>query len=88
MKNTRKAISIFLTYAVGIAVGLTGSVSPFVGNTPLNSKKIDSHIKQLQQYQWFADLYEDERYRRSFFANKKVRGYLSGFGALERAEIG
>lgn len=67
---------IILTYTVGIVVALTSSVSPIVGNTSLNSKKIDSHIQQLQQYPWFSALYEDERYRRSFFANKKVRGYL------------
>ncbi|HSJ38144.1 MAG TPA: hypothetical protein VK945_08000 [Planococcus sp. (in: firmicutes)] len=76
MKRAWKVTLIILTYTVGMVVGLTSSVSPIVGNTSLNSKKIDRHIQQLQQYSWFSALYEDERYRRSFFANKKVRGYL------------
>lgn len=84
MKKIWKTVLTSLTYAAGIVIGLTSSVSPFVGNISLNTKKIDSHIKQLQQYPWFADLYEDGRYRRSFFANKKVRGYLQSSFRVNR----
>lgn len=84
MKKAWKATLIILTYAAGIVIGLTSSVSPFVGNSSLNSKKIDSHIEKLQQFPWFENLYEDERYRRSFFANKKVRGYLQSSFRVNR----
>lgn len=84
MSKVTNATLIILTYAAGIVIGLTSSVSPFVGNASLNTKKIDSHIDQLQQYPWFANLYEDDRYRPSFFANKKVRGYLQSSFRVNR----
>ncbi|CEG25582.1 hypothetical protein [Bacillus sp. B-jedd] len=42
----------------------------------LNTKKIDAHIELLEKEEWFRKLYNDEKYRRLFFANKNVRGYL------------
>lgn len=67
---------IFITYILGIVIGLSSAVSPFTGSISLNTKKIDSHIDKLKQFSWFMDLYEDERYRPAFFANKKIRAYL------------
>lgn len=76
MKKPYKIPAIILTYTTGILIGLSSSVSPFAGNTSLNTKKIGSNIEKLKQFPWFMNLYEDERYRRSFFANKKIRTYL------------
>ncbi|WP_066303900.1 hypothetical protein [Bacillus sp. FJAT-29814] len=42
----------------------------------LNTKKIDQNIEQLNQHNWFKNIYEDERYHRLFFVNKHVRRYL------------
>lgn len=65
-----------MTYIIGVLLSLSSSVSPFTGSTSLNTKKIDSNIEKLKQFSWFKNLHEDERYRRSFFANKTVRNYL------------
>ncbi len=67
---------IMITYLLGIVISLSSSVSPFAGSTGLNTQKIDKNIEKLKQYSWFVNLYEDERYRRSFFADKKIRTYL------------
>jgi ASC-1-like (ASCH) protein len=42
----------------------------------LNTKKIDKHIAELRKYNWFNDLYQDEKYHRLFFVNKRIRKYL------------
>ena len=42
----------------------------------LNTKKIDQNIERLNQYDWFKEIYEDDRYHRLFFVNKHVRRYL------------
>lgn len=68
--------AIFITYILGIVIGLSSYVSPFTGSTNLNTKKIDSNIEKLKPFAWFMTLYEDKRHRRSFFANKKIRAYL------------
>ncbi|RAZ81268.1 nitrite reductase [Planococcus halotolerans] len=75
-KISFKKPAIFITYILGILIGISSSVSPFTGSTSLNTKKIDSNIEKLKPFAWFMNLYEDERYRRSFFANKKIRAYL------------
>ncbi|MFF3102279.1 hypothetical protein [Viridibacillus arvi] len=53
--------------------GLFGSIGY---SETLNTKKIDQNIDQLKQYDWFKNIYEDERYHRLFFVSKKVRRYL------------
>ncbi|MFJ7666409.1 hypothetical protein ACIQXI_04835 [Lysinibacillus sp. NPDC097195] len=45
-------------------------------STPLNTKKIDKHIEQLKQLEWFSDIYHDEKYHKLFFVNRNVRKYL------------
>ncbi|XKE94532.1 nitrite reductase [Metaplanococcus flavidus] len=67
---------LILTYLLGILISLSSFVSPFTGSTGLNTQKIDKNVEKLKQSSWFINLYEDERYRRSFFANKKIRSYL------------
>ncbi|WML48686.1 hypothetical protein RCG23_00605 [Neobacillus sp. PS3-34] len=52
---------------------LAGTISP---TSTLNTQKIDKNIKFLLQYEWFKEIYEDEKYRRLFFVNRKIRGYL------------
>lgn len=72
-----KQLLLVITYVVIILISLpAGGLSPFGGNTTLNTKKIDSNIEKLKQLSWFKSLYEDEKYRSLFFANRKVRGYL------------
>ena len=48
----------------------------FKGSTTLNTKKIDKNIEKLQQYNWFNEIYHDDKYRKLFFANRNVRNYL------------
>ncbi|MGQ0422188.1 hypothetical protein ACT4US_29175, partial [Bacillus sp. HC-Mk] len=45
-------------------------------STGLHMKKIDANIRYLQQYEWFRMIYEDEKYRKLFITNYKVRSYL------------
>ena len=52
---------------------LIGSISLSTG---LHTKKIDANILYLQQYEWFRMIYEDEKYRKLFITNYKVRSYL------------
>lgn len=53
--------------------GLIGSISLSTG---LHTKKIDANIRYLQQYEWFRIIYEDEKYRKLFITNYKVRSHL------------
>ncbi|MFG3432576.1 MULTISPECIES: hypothetical protein [Lysinibacillus] len=46
------------------------------GSTTLHSTKIDRNTERLRQYDWFEEEYQDDRYRRLFFANRHVRKYL------------
>ncbi|NMD72243.1 hypothetical protein HHO41_18395 [Bacillus sp. DNRA2] len=46
------------------------------GRTGLNTKKIDKNIELLILQGWFNRIYEDEKYRKLFLTNKKVRAYL------------
>ena len=46
------------------------------GSTTLDTKKIDKNIENLQQYSWFNAIYQDDKYRKLFFANRNVRNYL------------
>ena len=56
-----------------LIAGLFGSVGY---SDALNTKKIDQNIERLNQYDWFKQIYEDERYHRLFFVNKHVRRFL------------
>jgi hypothetical protein len=57
-----------------IIAGLLGSIGQ---DDSLNTKKIDKHIEELRNYNWFNELYEDEKYHRLFFVNKQVRKFIS-----------
>ena len=56
-----------------LIAGLFGSVGY---SDALNTKKIDQNIERLNQYDWFKQIYEDERYHRLFFVNKHVRRFF------------
>lgn len=56
-----------------IIAGLLGSIGQ---DDSLNTKKIDKHIEELRKYEWFKELYNDEKYHRLFFVNKRVRKFL------------
>jgi hypothetical protein len=59
-----------LSFLIELIAGLFGY------SDTLNTKKIDQNIEQLNQHDWFKNIYEDERYHRLFFVNKHVRRYL------------
>ncbi|EJQ73054.1 hypothetical protein COM21_25750 [Bacillus toyonensis] len=62
---------------INFLLGLLGSIIEFSGLDPgLNTKKIDKNILYLQQYKWFQDLYNDDKYRKLFITNYKIRSYL------------
>jgi hypothetical protein len=42
----------------------------------LDTRRIDAHIEELKEYDWFNRLYHDEKYRKRFFTNVHVRKYL------------
>ncbi|MFJ8459202.1 hypothetical protein ACIQ57_08725 [Lysinibacillus xylanilyticus] len=48
----------------------------FNGSTTLDTNKIDKNIEKLQHYNWFNEIYHDDKYRKLFFANRNVRNYL------------
>nr|WP_259548608.1 hypothetical protein [Heyndrickxia oleronia] len=56
-----------------IIAGLLGSVGQ---DDSLNTKKIDKHIDELRKYNCFNELYDDEKYHRLFFVNRRVRKFL------------
>lgn len=62
-----------LSFLFELIVGLFGS---FGYRDTLNTKKIDQNIESLNQYEWFKNIYEDERYHHLFLVNKHVRRYL------------
>jgi hypothetical protein len=59
-----------LSFLIELIAGLFGY------SDTLNTKKIDQNIERLNQYDWFKNIYEDEKYHRLFFVNKHVRRYL------------
>lgn len=75
VKQPWKSIGVIITYVVAIIIGFLSFSSPFM-DTTLNTKKIDKNIGKLTQFSWFKNLYEDEKYRRLFFVNRRVRSYL------------
>jgi hypothetical protein len=56
-----------------IIAGLLGGIGQ---DNSLNTKKIDKHIEELRSYKWFNEIYEDEKYNRLFFVNRRVRKLL------------
>lgn len=62
---------------INFLLELFGNVFLSTGHsTTLNTRKIDKNINTLNEYPWFRNIYEDEKYRRLFFANRHVRAYL------------
>lgn len=55
---------------------LAGVFSNAGYSNTLNTKKIDRHIELLKEYECFEKVYEDEKYHRLFFVNKRIRYYL------------
>ncbi|WP_238941981.1 hypothetical protein [Bacillus sp. REN10] len=56
----------------------------YVSSDVLDTKKIDHNIERLRQYDWFENIYNDERYHRLFFVNRKVRHYLQSSIRVKR----
>lgn len=77
MKKFLSWIGVALVSVLSVVLSLATSVN-LVGSLggSLNSTKIDRHIEELRELEWFNVLYESERHRKSFFANRKVRKYL------------
>lgn len=70
-----------MSFLFEIIAGLFNSIGQ---DTSLNTKKIDSNIKKLSNYDWFKNLYEDERYHRLFLVNRRIRGYLQSTYRVKR----
>jgi hypothetical protein len=64
-----------------IIAGLLGSIGQ---DDSLDTKKIDKHIEELRNYKWFNKLYNDEKYHRLFFVNRKVRKFLQSRILMKR----
>lgn len=54
------------------------------GSNSLNTRKIDRNIEMLKKYSWFKNIYDDERYHRLFFVNRKVRKCLQNTYRVKR----
>jgi hypothetical protein len=54
------------------------------GSIALDTRKIDSNIELLKNEFWFKDIYNEEKYRKLFFVNRKVRGYLQNTHRVKR----
>ncbi|WP_066394176.1 hypothetical protein [Neobacillus mesonae] len=50
----------------------------------LDTRKIDQHIKELNNYPWFKVIYDDEKYHKLFFVNREVRKYLQSKFRVKR----
>ena len=61
---------------IAVAISIVTSTNVIMGNTGLDSRKIDRNINKLKFFLWFNELYEDDRHHSSFFINKHVRKYL------------
>lgn len=57
-------LSDFLSSMLGVSIGT------------LDTRKIDKNIELLKQQSWFKRIYEDEKYRRLFITNRRVRSYF------------
>lgn len=64
-----------------LIAGLFGSVGY---SDTLNTRKIDRNIEQLNEYDWFKKVYEDKKYHRLFFVNKRIRYYLQSTVRVRR----
>ncbi|WP_442598806.1 hypothetical protein [Neobacillus sp. D3-1R] len=63
---------------------LTLIFSPLFEYRSLDTRMVDRHINELKQYSWFLLLYEDEKFRRLFYTNYKIRKYLESPFRVER----
>ena len=62
---------------IGMILSLLTSINLISSSSrSLNTRKIDKNIEKLRELEWFNELYEIERHRKSFFINVKVRKYL------------
>ncbi|MFJ7663989.1 hypothetical protein ACIQXW_16585 [Lysinibacillus sp. NPDC097162] len=50
----------------------------------LDTRKIDRNIELLKNEVWFEDIYNEEKYRKLFFVNRKVRRYLQNTRRVKR----
>ncbi|MFJ5764978.1 hypothetical protein ACIP9C_06435 [Lysinibacillus sp. NPDC093210] len=54
------------------------------GSIALDTRKIDRNIGLLKNELWFEDIYNEEKYRKLFFVNRKVRRYLQNTHRVKR----
>jgi len=68
-----------------MVVELIGGLFSGVGySDTLNTRKIDRNIERLNECDWFKKVYEDKKYHRLFFVNKRVRHYLQSTVRVRR----
>ncbi|MCM3588808.1 hypothetical protein M3182_24595 [Mesobacillus maritimus] len=51
-------------------------LSIYSGHNVLNTRKINSNIEKLRKYEWFEELYHNQKYHRLFHINRKIRSHL------------
>ncbi|ANU23369.1 hypothetical protein [Planococcus donghaensis] len=70
---------------LSVLVELIGGLFGGVGySDTLNTRKIDRNIERLNECDWFKKVYEDKKYHRLFFVNKRVRHYLQSTVRIRR----
>lgn len=62
-----------LSYILDVIIATT---SPFYEWRSIDTRRIDSHIHQLNEFPWFQKLYQEDKYRKLFVMNYKTRRYL------------
>ncbi|WP_051633849.1 hypothetical protein [Bacillus sp. UNC41MFS5] len=62
-----------VSYILDVIIAIT---SPLYEWRSIDTRRIDSHIHQLNKQPWFQELYQDEKYRKLFVMNYRTRRYL------------
>ena len=62
-----------LSYILDVIIAFT---HPLFKWRSIDTRRIDSHIDQLNEFPWFHKLYQEDKYRKLFLMNYKTRRYL------------
>ncbi|UPO90268.1 hypothetical protein [Niallia sp. Man26] len=72
-----------LSYIIDLIIAMMGSMS---NQRTLDTRRVDSHIEKLNQLVWFQQLFAEEKYRKLFITNYKIRQYLDSPFRVKRLE--
>ncbi|MFD2444647.1 hypothetical protein ACFSO7_11780 [Bacillus sp. CGMCC 1.16607] len=62
-----------ISYILDVIIAIT---HPLYEWRSIDTRRIDSHIHELNKLPWFQELYQEEKYRKLFVMNYKTRRYL------------